>query len=148
MNTEEVAQLAEDKFLAGYNCAQAVLYANCERLRFDKDAALRLATGFGAGAARQGELCGAVSGAVIALGLRYGRGEGEGRSRTDDTYERTQTLLRRFSEAHGSVRCRELIGCDLRTPEGQAYFRQNDLLHRTCLLCVRTAAKLTAEAIQ
>src|SRR5690348_4462792 len=119
MNPSEISATATAKFLDGYNCAQAVLVANCDRLQLDKNLALRLATGLGAGMAREGEVCGAVTGGILALSLKYGRGEGDDRSKTDDTYARTQAFLAHFKARHASVICRELIHCDLRTPEGQ-----------------------------
>ena len=57
--------VARQKFLAGYNCAQAVLFSFCDDLGFDKDTALRLACGFGAGMARKQEVCGAVAGGIL-----------------------------------------------------------------------------------
>lgn len=81
--------VAVQKLLAGYNCAQAVLYAFCEDLGFDRDAALRLACGFGAGMARKQEVCGAVSGGIITLGLRHGRGEGQQAFKANDLLNKT-----------------------------------------------------------
>jgi putative acetyltransferase len=133
---------ATAKFLAGYNCAQAVLHAHSDRLQVDPSLALRLATGFGAGMGREGEICGAVSGAILAISLRHGRGEGDDKARTEETYTRTRELLARFKERHGSVLCRDLIHCDLRTADGQRYFKENDLLHKTCVGCVQTATEL------
>ncbi len=147
MNTNEIPQVATAKFLAGYNCAQAVLFANCERLQLDKNTALKLVTGFGAGVAREGELCGAVTAGILALSLKYGRGESDDRAKTDDTYARTQAFIAQFKARHGSVACRELTNCDLRTADGQKFFKENDLLHRTCARCVQTASELVAAAI-
>jgi len=136
MNSSHVA---EGKFLAGYNCAQAVLFAHCDNLGIDKDLALRLACGLGAGVAREGEICGAVSGAIVAIGIKYGRGEGEDKAKAEETYARAAEFMAKFKERHGSVSCRELTGCDLRTAEGRRVFVENDLLHRTCARCVETA---------
>jgi C_GCAxxG_C_C family probable redox protein len=147
MNSDRVSKGAAEMMLAGYNCAQAVLHANCERLKLDGDTALRLATGLGAGVAREGEVCGAVSGGVVALGLRYGRGCGGDKSRTEETYARTGEFLEAFKRRHGSVVCRELTGCDLRTAEGQKSFRERDVLHRVCVGCVETASELVDAAI-
>jgi C_GCAxxG_C_C family probable redox protein len=147
MNTEEVTQNASKKFLAGYNCAQAVLHASCDRLQFDKDLALRLATGFGAGMGREGETCGAVSGGILAISLRYGRADADDKSKTEETYAKTREFLNRFKERQGSVLCRELIKCDLRTADGQKYFKENDLLHKVCVGCVQTASELVCGAI-
>ena len=75
MNTRSA--IATEKFLAGYNCAQAVLYAFCDELGFDKDTALRLACGFGAGMARKQEVCGAVTGESLPSGSSMGAVRGK-----------------------------------------------------------------------
>jgi C_GCAxxG_C_C family probable redox protein len=134
--------VAVEKFLAGYNCAQAVLYAFCDDLCLDKDAALKLACGLGAGMARRQEVCGAISGGIIALGLKHGRGEGQDRTPTEETYRKVRDLMSQFESKHGSCVCRKLLkGCDLTTPEGQRYFKENDLHNKTCKGCVTTAVE-------
>jgi C_GCAxxG_C_C family probable redox protein len=138
-----LSEVAVAKMLEGYNCAQAVLFASCERLPMNPDAALRIACGLGAGLGRRQEVCGALTGAIVALGVRYGRGDGEDRSRTEETYARTRELISRFEAKHGCSRCRELLGgCDLTTEDGLRYYKANDLLHITCVPCVRTAATI------
>ena len=107
----------------------------------DPETALKVATGLGAGMGRRGEVCGAVTGGILALGLRYGRGAQQDRSATEQTYQKAQELMARFEKRHGSCQCRVLLdGCDLRTPEGQQHFKEHDLLHKTCLRCVQTVA--------
>jgi C_GCAxxG_C_C family probable redox protein len=147
MNADNPSSETTDLLLSGYNCAQAVLHANCERLHFDHDMALKLATGLGAGVAREGEICGAVTGGVIALGIRFGRGINDDRARTEENYAKTREFLEAFKRRHGSVVCRELLQCDLRTDEGRRHFKENDLLHRTCVKCVETANELVDAAI-
>ena len=140
MKTEN--QAAVEKFLAGYNCAQAVLFAYAPGLGLDGETSLKLATGFGAGMGRRGEVCGAVTGGILALGLKYGRGGRQDRSATEETYQKTLELMARFEERHGSCLCRVLLeGCDLRTAEGQQFFKEHDLLHKTCLECVRSVVE-------
>ncbi|MGA2281724.1 MAG: C-GCAxxG-C-C family protein [Verrucomicrobiota bacterium] len=141
------SDIALQKFLAGYNCAQAVLFSFCDDLGFDKDTALRLACGFGAGMARRQEVCGAVAGGILTIGLKHGRGEGQDRAPTETTYGKVRELLSRFESRHGTCLCRTLLqGCDLNTPEGQRYFKENDLLNKTCTGCVRTVVE-TLETI-
>jgi C_GCAxxG_C_C family probable redox protein len=138
-----LSENAVAKLLEGYNCAQAILYASCDRLPLDKDTALRLACGLGAGMGRKEEVCGAVTGGILALGLKHGRGEREDRSRTEATYAKTREFMDRFEAKHGSCICRELLGgCDLLTEDGQRYYKANDLLHITCAPCVRTAGAI------
>ena len=93
---------AMQKFLAGYNCAQSVLYAFGPDLGLDGETALKVATGLGAGMARRGEVCGAVTGGILVLGLKYGRGGQQDRSATEHTYRRTQELMAGFEQRHGS----------------------------------------------
>ena len=80
-----LSENAVAKMLEGFNCAQSVLYASCDRLSFDKDTALRVACGLGAGMGRKENVCGALTGGILALGLKHGRGDREDRSRTEAT---------------------------------------------------------------
>jgi C_GCAxxG_C_C family probable redox protein len=134
---------AAAKFLEGYNCAQSVFYSFCDDLNFDKDTALKLACGFGAGMGRKGEVCGAVSGGIIVIGVKYGRGENSGKTATELTYRKTGEMMDRFIEKHGTVICRELLnGCDLTTEEGQKFFKENGLMNKTCVPCVRSVVEI------
>ena len=90
------SEIAAKKFLEGYNCAQSVFYSFCDDLIFDKNIALKMACGFGGGMGRKEEVCGAVTGGIIVLGAKYGRGEKEDRAATELTYKKTREL-------HGSV---------------------------------------------
>jgi len=136
-------QKAEELFLQGYNCAQAVGHACADGCGVPPELVVKLATGFGAGMARSQETCGAVSGAILALGLRGGRALGDDRARTEETYVKVQALQRDFAALHGSCLCRELLsGCDLSTPEGQREFKERGYLRRRCAEYVKTAAAL------
>ena len=143
MNTK--IDTAVEKFLSGYNCAQSVLYAFGPDLGLDAETALKVATGLGGGMGRRGEVCGAVTGGILALGLKYGRGGQQDRSATDQAYQKTQELMAAFERVHGSCTCRTLLGgCDLQTAEGQRFFKANDLLHKTCARCVQTVGEIVA----
>jgi C_GCAxxG_C_C family probable redox protein len=138
----ERSDVAVAKLLAGYNCAQAVLYSFCDDLGLDRNTALKLSTGFGGGMARKQEVCGAVTGGILALGFRHGRGEGQDKALTEKTYSDVRELISLFEAEHGSCICRTLLqGCDLNTPEGQLAYKQNDLLNKTCKRCVQTAVE-------
>ena len=62
---------AVSKFAEGYNCAQSVLFSFCDDLGMDKDKALKIACGFGAGMGRKEEVCGAVTGGIMVIGAKY-----------------------------------------------------------------------------
>jgi C_GCAxxG_C_C family probable redox protein len=141
-------QVAMDRFLACYNCAQSVLYAYGPDLGLDRETALKVATGLGAGMGCRGEVCGALTGGILVLGLKYGRGGQQDRSATENTYQKTLELMTRFEQRHGSCFCRVLLdGCDLRTTEGRQHFKDHDLLHKTCVGCVQSVVEGLAEIL-
>ena len=141
-------ETASEMFLSGYNCAQSVLWTFAPRLNLDPDTALKIACGFGAGMGRRQEVCGAVAGGIMALGLKYGRGEAQDRTATEETYAKTQELMRRFEAAHGSCNCRQLLGgCNLTTEIGRASFKDKDLLNTTCRPCVRTVCDILEDIL-
>jgi len=136
------------KFLKGYNCAQAVFYSFCDDLQFEKNTALKMACGFGAGMGRKEEVCGAVTGGIIVIGAKYGRGENDDKTATELTYNKTRALMDQFAEKHGTFICRKLLnGCELTTEEGQKQFKKNDLLNKTCKPCVQSVVEILKNII-
>ena len=98
--------------------------------------------------ARKQEVCGAVSGGILAIGLKHGRGEGQDRTPTEATYAKVRELMSRFESKHGSCICRTLLNeCDLNTPEGQQFFKENDLMNTTCKGCVKTVVEALEEIL-
>jgi C_GCAxxG_C_C family probable redox protein len=137
------AQSAIDKFVEGYNCAQSIMFAFCDECGLSQDAALKVACGFGAGMGRKQEVCGAVAGGVMVLGLRHGRGTADGRSVTEALYPTTREFMDAFAVRNGSYLCRDLLsGCDLTSEEGQRHFKEHGLFEKVCKPCVRSAAEL------
>src|SRR5512138_2857478 len=122
------SERAVSKFASGYNCAQSVFFAFLEDLEIDPDTALKVAAGFGGGMGRKGEVCGAVTGGIMALGTRHGRGEKEDATVAEPMYAKTRELMDQFAAKHGSCLCRELLnGCDLTKEDDQKAFREKDL---------------------
>ncbi|MBN1428525.1 MAG: C_GCAxxG_C_C family protein [Anaerolineae bacterium] len=143
------AETAVSKFSGGYNCAQSVLYAFCDDLHLDKELALKIACGFGAGMGRNEEVCGAVTGGIMVLGLKYGRGENDDRAVTEQTYRKIRYLMEEFAKKNGSCICRQLLGsCDLTTDEGKKQFQENDLMNRVCKPCVKSAVEIVGSIIE
>jgi C_GCAxxG_C_C family probable redox protein len=130
-------------FLQGYNCAQAALFPFCEALQIDENTALKMACGFGGGMGRKGEVCGAVSGGILAIGLKHGRGKNDDGAAGERTNAKTQELMEQFAEKNGHYICRKLLnGCDLTTAEGRARHKENDDRNTICLQCVRSAVEI------
>ena len=142
-------EIAVAKFSEGYNCAQSVFYPFCDDLHFDKNTALKMACGFGAGMGRKGEVCGAVTGGIMVIGAKYGRGERDDRTATELTYKKTRELMDRFEQKHGTFICRKLLhGCEITTEEGHRYFKENNLANTTCKACVQSVVEILDDIME
>ena len=140
------SDMATEKFMGGYNCAQSVIYAFCEETGISEDMALKISCGLGGGMGRKQEICGAVSGGILVLGLRHGRGTNDEQLATTTTYQKTRELMSRFAERNGSYLCRKLLdGCDLSTEAGQQEFKDRDMKNRVCKVCVENAVEILEE---
>ena len=135
--------MAAQKMSEGYNCAQAIFYAHCDDLQFEKDLALKIGSGFGGGMGRKGEVCGAVSGGIMVLGFKYGSAKKKDRSSKERAYTKTRELIEQFQKRHGTYICRDLLkGCDLMTKKGHRDFKKKDLLNQTCKPCVESVVEI------
>ncbi len=136
------AEQAVEDFNRGFNCAQAVFSVFAPELGMDREKALKVAAAFGGGMARQGLTCGAVTGALMVLGLRHGM-EMEGKSEAKEaTYSRSRHFMQLFRERRGSVSCSEMLGCDLSTPEGMKEAVEKGLFTTVCPRAVRDAVEI------
>jgi C_GCAxxG_C_C family probable redox protein len=134
-------QRSRELFDVGYYCAESVLLAIAESQGIESNLIPRIATGFCSGMARSGGMCGAVSGAIMGIGLVTGRDSPE--SSVQPSYELVQQLIHRFSQQHGSTLCPELIGCELNSEEGQREFMEKHLVER----CQRYVEDATTIAV-
>jgi len=99
-----------------YNCCESVLLALSEYLGVESDLVPRIATGIGAGFSLNGFTCGSISGAAMAIGLKYGRKSNK--ENPKDTWKRVDGFIEAFKKKFGAVTCRELTGLDVKTAEG------------------------------
>lgn len=140
-------QIAEELFEQKYHCSQAVLAAFAGELGLTEKQALKLGGCFGGGMCL-GEVCGACTGALMVLGMTYGQcelGDMESRLKTNDI---TVRFLEQFRKENGSYICNELLGCDIATPEGKAYARENKLFTEFCPKMVVSAVKIVEQLIE
>lgn len=134
-------------FCDGYNCAQAVLGAFAEEVGLSESLLLKMAAPFGGGVGRQREICGAVSGMLMAYGLLYGYDTPETDNIKMALYEQTRALCDRFKDENGSIICRDI----LKNAEtgGTPAARTEQYYHeRPCVRCVRTATEILDEYIE
>lgn len=138
---------AADRFSEGYNCAQAVFSAFSPAYGTGEKEAMRIASGFGGGMAHLQEVCGAVTGAFMVFGSANGDADPSNPIAKSETYEQVQAFTMRFRELRGSILCRELLGIDLTTEEGQREMIDRDLLNTVCAACVRDAANIVEDLV-
>lgn len=139
------AEAAVQCFAQGASCSQAVLAAFSDELGLPRALAFKVAAGFGGGMGRQAETCGAVTGAIMVLGLRHGATEPADRATKERTYAQVRELIARFRARHGSVICRELLGIDISTEAGWQQAREQQLLATRCPEFVRTGVEILEE---
>jgi C_GCAxxG_C_C family probable redox protein len=137
----DVRRSAEDSFSSGLYCAESVLLALADAQGIESDLLPKIATAFCSGMARTCGTCGALTGAMMGVSLALGRNEAN--RPLQGAYRATQQLIREFEQEFGTRACHELLGCDLATPEGQTYFRENRLGER-CLAYTGKAAEIAA----
>ena len=145
MNQQEQAS---GRFSDGYNCSQSVLLAFAEELKLDEEVAARAAAGFGGGMGSMGYACGAVTGALIALGMRYGSSDQKDKTAKEKTYAQVQEFLRRFHGKYGSIDCRDLIEMDISSLEGQRQAREAGVFNTRCPLFVQEAVTILVDIMQ
>ncbi len=129
-------------FAQGFNCSQAVFSTYCERLGLDPKTALKISCSFGGGMGRMGGTCGAVTGAYMLIGLKYGKYKAGDTASKEKTYALVREFTEKFKAVHGSVLCSELLGCDIGTDEGGKFAKENGLWDTLCPVFVRDAVRI------
>ena len=136
------SEQAKELFLSGYNCAQSVVLSFADDLKFSKELAQKMAAGFGGGMGKTQETCGAVSGAIMVLGLLKGEEVNNNDELKASAYGAVKDLTRDFVAEYRTTKCRDLIGCDLNTPEGEAKFKDENMMVTICADCVKKAVEI------
>lgn len=141
MDADKLGSRAAELFKSGKNCSQALFVAFAEAQGLDTELASRISAGLGGGVGRMREVCGAVTGATLALGFVYGEDK-------NGVYDKVQKLCAAFKAQTGSIVCREMLAAakggnvevggkaEARSAE---YYRK-----RPCVELVRLAAELLA----
>lgn len=138
------SQRAKELFLSGYNCSQAVFAAFSDEVCVDEKQAFIMASGFGGGMGRLREVCGAFSGIVMVLSLKYGDYEVSDSKKKAELYSRIQELAAAYEKENGSIICKELLG---QGKNGSAPEERTEQYYkkRPCAELVESAARLLEE---
>jgi len=146
IDPETLVSEAKGYFNQHYNCAQSTLAPFAKRLGMDLDLAFKIATPFGGGMGHAGQVCGAVSGGLMAIGLARGITVYD-RERKYACYDLAKIFQDRFREARGELTCPGLLGWDIGDPQDLARVREEGLFHSLCPQLVEDAARIAAEIL-
>jgi C_GCAxxG_C_C family probable redox protein len=135
---------AAELFRKGCACSQAILAVYGQPLGLSRKTAMQVSAGF-AGGMRMGDTCGAVTGAFMVLGLRHAAENCETAAGRSDIYARVLDFAKKFQELNGSIVCRDLLGCDISTPDGMRQAQERNLFKTTCVKMVEDAARVLEE---
>lgn len=134
---------------SGFNCSQSVFAAFCPENGIPENNGLKIACAFGAGMGRQQLTCGAATGALMVLGLKYGMGLNDPPEKKNLTYSKTTEFTREFREKHGSINCRELLdGLDMNDPEDYRKIIEKGLFVSRCNKYVEDAVKILEKMME
>lgn len=132
MEIENRVNKAIYHFKEGYNCAECILKA--------MDHESNMATAFGAGISRKGSICGAITGGILVINLKYGRKSAK--EDKEKAYRVALEYINEFEKEFGNIMCYDLIGCDLRTSEGQKRYKDLNLSDEKCKKFIRKAIEI------
>ena len=138
---------ARENFENHYNCAQSVFAPFAKRFGMDEDLALKLATPFGGGMGHNSQVCGAVSGGLLVIGLVSGIDVYDAEKK-EACYALAREFQNRFVELHGDLTCPGLLGLDINDPEQLAEVREENLFHTLCPVFVADAARIVGELLE
>lgn len=134
-------------FESGLNCSQSVFAPYAGELGLDRKIALKIASCFGGGVGQMGQVCGAVSGALMLIGLKYGNTDPHDQNARKKKHECTRTFVEEFTARHHSLICRKLLHCDISTAEGLGYAKEHQLFATCCPPFIRSAAEILEEIL-
>jgi C_GCAxxG_C_C family probable redox protein len=124
------------------NCAQSILTAYADRLKFDPKFVLSVSSGFGGGMGKLQKTCGAVTESFMALGIYNSQKHFENIEARNVTNEMIQKYTIDFEAMHGSLDCKSFLDCDFTTDEGEEQFKDMDLKNNVCSKCLADSVKL------
>ena len=141
------ADEAAANFTNGFSCSQAVCLAFANDFGVDRETALKLSCALGGGMAHSANTCGAVTGALLVIGMKYGRTRLDDLAAKDKTYEVANAFMTEFLRRNKSLNCTDLIGHNLSDPHALALARERKLFHTKCAQFVRDAGEILEDVL-
>lgn len=134
-------------FSEGFSCSQAVLISHCEELGLDRETALKVSGAFGGGMGHIGEACGAVTGALMLIGLKYGKYKAEDSESKERTYAFVKKYTDEFKAKHGSIRCKDLIKFDVSIREEWMKAREAGVFKTICPGLIKDSIEMVEKVL-
>ena len=135
-------------FADTFNCSQSVFTVFGKEQGLTEDQCLKIGCAFGGGMGLQQYTCGAVTGALMAIGLHFGRGLNDSISKKEDTYKNAVEFFREFKNRHGSIVCKELLhGLNMTDPEDRKKIEELKLFQTVCAKYVQDAVEIVEQLI-
>ncbi|MFC2118180.1 C-GCAxxG-C-C family protein [Bacteroidota bacterium] len=138
---------AVEYFNRGYNCCQSILLTYGKEFGIDKKTSIKIGHAFGGGIVRTGETCGAVAGAIMIIGLKYGKTKLVDKESDKRVFHYTTKFLKEFEAENKSSLCIELLNIDISTKEGLEKAENEGIFKATCPKIVESAARILKNII-
>jgi C_GCAxxG_C_C family probable redox protein len=141
-------ECALTRYREGFSCSQSVFSVFAEQFGLPVEIAFKIASPFGGGMARMGETCGAVTGVLMVIGLAYGHTTAEDQASKEEAYRLVNEFVSQFKTRNGSIKCRELIGYDMCTPEKLQRANESGVFDTICPRLVKDSAQIISMLIK
>ena len=141
------SEIASEYMRKGFNCTQSIIKAYASEVGMKEEDAVRMASSLGGGVGRNGHICGAVSGAALIIGMKFGTTDPANFRAKEEAYNKTNELLEKFSAENKSVLCKELIPYDIKNTEDLKKAREAGVFTKQCPLYVSSAGRILVSII-
>ncbi len=129
-------------YMKGFVCSQAILSTYGLKFGLNRDISLKISAPFGGGLARMGKICGAVTGAFMVIGLKYGYINPSKSEEKEKMYGLVKEYVSKFNNRNGTIICKELLDCDISTSEGRDLAIEKKLFIEVCPKFIRDSAEI------
>ena len=144
MTKSETAKSINEK---NFTCSQAVLSVFANDLGLDNETAFKIASTFGGGIGKSGETCGAITGAIMAIGLKYGYSTPPDDLTKNELNQKVQFFLEEFKEKHSYTKCKELLGYDVSIPEENDIIKEKGISNQRCPIFISDAVEILEDIL-
>jgi len=144
---KRITKEALSNMILGYTCSESIILAISKYLKIKTKIIPKIATGFSAGIGRMGNVCGAISGGVMIIGLIYGRLNPNDTEKYEQCIGKVQKLIMEFKNRNGEIECEKLIGLKLSRSEDRERFKMERVKEKLCMKFVEDVISILMEVM-